>query len=59
VGRPPKARAARDALTTIQVSTTTRDRLYALKFRHTYDEFLVLLCDLYEKARPDQRSEAK
>ena len=35
-------------LTTIQVSTATRDRLYRLKFRRTYDEFLRELCDLYE-----------
>lgn len=34
--------------TTIQISTDTRDRLYRLKFRKTYDEFLIELCDLYE-----------
>jgi hypothetical protein len=35
-------------LTTIQLTTETRDRLYRLKFRKTYDEFLQELCDLYE-----------
>ena len=37
--------------TTIQVSTATRDRLYGLKFRKTYDAFLQELCDLYERTR--------
>jgi len=32
----------------VQLSTTTRDRLYRLKFRKTYDEFLNDLCDRYE-----------
>ena len=36
-------------VTTIQVSTATRDRLYKLKFRKTYDEFLQDLCELYER----------
>lgn len=35
-------------LTTIQVTMGTRDRLYRLKFRKTYDEFLDGLCDLFE-----------
>ncbi len=39
-------------LTTIQLTTDTRDRLYRLKFRKTYDEFLRELCDRYE-ASPD------
>lgn len=34
--------------TSIQISTETRDRLYRLKFRKTYDEFLWELCDMYE-----------
>ncbi len=34
--------------TTIQLTETTRDRLYRLKFRRTYDQFLNELCDLYE-----------
>ena len=38
-------------LTTIQLSMETRDRLYRLKFRNTYDAFLRELCDLYEKGR--------
>ena len=37
-------------ITTIQVTPETRDRLYRLKFRSTYDEFLSELCDLYESA---------
>ena len=38
-------------LTTIQITTQTRDRLYRLKFRKTYDEFLIELCELYERSR--------
>ncbi len=37
-------------ITTIQLSPETRDRLYRLKFRSTYDEFLNDLCDLYERS---------
>ena len=37
-----------DEKTTIQVSPMTRDRLYKLKFRRTYDQFLNELCDMYE-----------
>ncbi len=37
-------------LTTIQLTMQTRDRLYRLKFRKTYDEFLEELCDLYERS---------
>lgn len=40
-------------ITTIQVTTATRDRLYRLKFRNTYDEFLQELCDLYEAGQED------
>ena len=36
-------------ITTIQVKKETRDRLYRLKFRASYDDFLNLLCDMYEK----------
>ncbi len=36
------------ALTTIQLTTETRDRMFRLKFRKTYDEFLQELCDLYD-----------
>lgn len=43
----------RTDLTTIQVTMSTRDRLYRLKFRRTYDEFLQDLCDLYEKTHPE------
>ena len=41
----------RTDLTTIQVTMPTRDRLYRLKFRRTYDEFLQELCDLYENSQ--------
>ncbi len=41
--------AKKVTLTTIQVSTETRDRLYRLKFRKTYDDFLQGLCDLFEQ----------
>jgi len=34
--------------TSIQIGTDTRDRLYRLKFRKSYDKFLKELCDLYE-----------
>ena len=42
-------------LTTIQVSTATRDRLYRLKFRRTYDEFLGELADLYESTQTETK----
>jgi len=35
--------------TSIQISPDTRDRLYKLKFRKTYDQFLSELCDMYEE----------
>jgi hypothetical protein len=43
---------ARD-ITTIQLTTETRDRIYRLKFRKTYDAFLQELCELYEADRRD------
>ncbi len=46
------AKHARE-ITTIQLSPETRDRLYRLKFRSTYDEFLNDLCDLYERSHTD------
>ncbi len=42
-------------VTTIQLTPSTRDRLYRLKFRATYDEFLNELCDLYESANHSER----
>ena len=42
--------AKKPLVTTIQVTAPTRDRLYRLKFRKTYDKFLQELCDLYEEA---------
>ncbi len=50
----PMPKGARD-LTTIQLTTDTRDRLYRLKFRKTYDEFLQELCDLYDESDPKGR----
>ncbi|MFQ6128747.1 MAG: BfmA/BtgA family mobilization protein [Thermoplasmata archaeon] len=38
-------------LTSIQISTETRDRLYKLKFRKTYDEFIRELCDFFENSQ--------
>jgi hypothetical protein len=37
-----------DERTSIQLSPSTRDRLYKLKFRRTYDQFVNELLDLYE-----------
>jgi hypothetical protein len=34
--------------TSLQVSPELRDRLYRLKFRKTYEQFLTELCDMYE-----------
>jgi len=42
-------------LTTIQVTTETRDRLYRLKFRKTYNEFLQELCDRFDDTNRDAR----
>ncbi len=39
-------------LTSIQLSPQVRDRLYKLKFRKTYDQFLQELCELYERTHP-------
>lgn len=38
-------------VTSIQIGTRTRDRLYWLKFRKTYDAFLNELMDLYEETK--------
>ena len=35
--------------TTVRLTPQTRDRLFKLKFRKTYDAFFNELCDLYEK----------
>lgn len=40
--------AAGESRTSIQLTPETRDRLFRLKFRRTYDQFLNELCDLYE-----------
>jgi hypothetical protein len=47
-----------DRKTSIQVTPATRDRLYKLKFRKTYDQFLNELSDLYESSQsnaPEQK----
>ncbi|MBI5000072.1 MAG: hypothetical protein HZB92_00880 [Euryarchaeota archaeon] len=41
--QPPAGRK-----TCIQISPALRDRLWRLKFRKTYEEFLSELCDAYE-----------
>ena len=43
-----------ESKTTIQVTEATRDRLYKLKFRRTYDQFLNELCDMYEEEEKKQ-----
>lgn len=40
--------------TSIQITTETRDKLYRLKFRKTYDEFLRELCNLYEEKEKEK-----
>ena len=42
-------------ITTIQLTPATRDRLYRLKFRATYDDFLNELCDLYEASNRNEQ----
>ena len=39
--------------TSIMISTKVRDRLWRLKFRMTYDEFLWELCELYENSHDE------
>ncbi|WP_019177064.1 hypothetical protein [Methanomassiliicoccus luminyensis] len=46
----------KDSKTSIQISPITRDRLFKLKFRRTYDQFLNELCDQYEKADPQEKT---
>ncbi len=49
--RPSEGSMAAKRLTSIQVTMKTRDRLYWLKFRKTYDEFINELMDIYEEAK--------
>lgn len=47
----PKTRGQKEPRvekTSIQLSPALRDRLWRLKFRKTYEEFLTELCDMYE-----------
>ena len=48
---------SRSDITTIQLTTGTRDRLFRLKFRNTYDKFLTELCNLYEDLIEKNRNE--
>jgi len=48
IGTISKARKS-DRITTIQLNSTTRDRLYQLKFRKTYDDYINYLMDLAER----------
>ncbi len=43
-----------DAKTSIQITPETRDRLFRLKFRRTYDHFINELCDLYEQEQSEK-----
>ena len=43
-----------DNKTSIQLTASTRDRLYKLKFRRTYDQFINELCDLYEREKGEE-----
>jgi hypothetical protein len=45
---------AEEKKTSIQITTGVRDRLYGLKFRKTYDEFLKELCSLYEEKEKEK-----
>ena len=45
--------AKKTKVTTIQLTVETRDRLYKLKFRKTYDDFLSELCDIYEQSHAE------
>ena len=47
------------AQTSIQLQTDTRDRLYRLKFRTSYDKFLNELCDLYESVHESDNPKKK
>jgi hypothetical protein len=38
-----------DRITTIQIRSSTRDRLYRMKFRKTYDEYIIELMDIVER----------
>ena len=42
--------------TSIQITTKVRDRLWRLKFRKTYDEFLWELCEIYEKNEAEEQT---
>jgi hypothetical protein len=44
-----------DRKTTIQVSASTRDRLYLYKFRKTYDEYINYLLDVIDKLEEEGR----
>jgi hypothetical protein len=39
----------KDPITTIQLRSSTRDRLYKMKFRKTYDDYIIELMDIVER----------
>jgi len=48
-----------DKKTSIQVSPELRDRLYKLKFRKTYEQFLTELCDMFEENEGSGKKESE
>jgi len=38
-----------DRITTIQIRSSTRDRLYRMKYRKTYDDYICEMMDLIER----------
>lgn len=49
VSKTKKEKKKEPIKTSIQLRSDTRDRLYKLKFRRSYDAFLKELCDMYEE----------
>jgi hypothetical protein len=47
--KPKKKEEKKPIKTSIQINSDTRDRLYKLKFRKSYDMFLEELCEMYEE----------
>jgi len=47
-------RTVLDKKTSIQLTPSTRDRLFRLKFRRSYNQFINELCDLYEREMADK-----
>jgi hypothetical protein len=53
--REEEERTTIENKTSIQLTAPTRDRLFRLKFRRTYDQFLNELCDLYEQDMAEKK----